>query len=509
MEIRMKLMTTAWCALATTAVMTACGGGDGGDGGAAPPAPPAPPSTATLALIDEENDDGSHSLFVVDTVRADSGSKRLLDQGGLTRYDGRIVGERAVFSRVITTAAGDDSEPIDTDLYSVKLDGSDLRQLTSGPGFDAINGIAGERVVFTRFVTSLDVMSVKLDGNELRPLAADPARAETVSMMAGDVVVVSSRSSTDFDNTDLHAVKADGSAPGVPIAESSFAEAAKDVIGERIVFETRLAGPNGLESDVHSLRLAGDRLADLAATPGDNERYAGRLGDRVFIKARTVSGSGVAVDFITSVNADGTDKIPAFVPGATFAGVTAERLVFNRSLNGVNQLFSVAADGQGGEVQMTSNSRPSFFAGTAGEAVIVVRSQPLANTSLFDLHAVRLTDTGVQEVPLATSNDEELFQGSANGRVLFARLASNPGGGQRTEIYSIAIDGSGLRRLLADSTESEFVEAQRDNGRVIVRRTLPAASGSSGLKELVAVGIDGSNPMVLSAARRNVAVVDD
>jgi hypothetical protein len=29
------------------------------------------------------------------------------------------------------------------------------------------------------------------------------------------------------------------------------------------------------------------------------------------------------------------------------------------------------------------------------------------------------------------------------------------------------------------------------------------------LKELVAVGIDGSNPVVLGAARRNVAVVDD
>jgi hypothetical protein len=29
------------------------------------------------------------------------------------------------------------------------------------------------------------------------------------------------------------------------------------------------------------------------------------------------------------------------------------------------------------------------------------------------------------------------------------------------------------------------------------------------LKELVAVDIDGSNPVVLSAARRSVAVVDD
>jgi hypothetical protein len=506
----MAAMVKTGLAFVCSSLLAACGGGGGGGGdGDGPVVDPAPQPAATLMLIDEENDDASHSLFVVDTARADSSSKRLLDQGGLTRYDGRIVGERAVFSRVIATAAGDDSEPIDTDLYSVKLDGSDLRQLTSGPGFDAINGIAGERVVFNRFVTSLDVMSVKLDGNDLRPLAADPARVETVSMMAGDVVVVSSRSSTDFDNTDLHAVKADGSAPGMPIAESSFAEAAKDVIGERIVFETRLAGPNGVESDVHSLRLAGDRLADLAATPGDNERYAGRLGDRVFIQARTPSGSGVAVDFITSVNADGTDKIAAFVPGATFAGVTGERLVFNRSLNGVNQLLSVRADGQGGEVQLTANSRPSFFAGTAGEAVIVVRSQPLGNTSLFDLQAVRLTDSGVQEVPLATSNDEERFQGAANGRVLFERLASKPGGTERRELYSIAIDGSGLRRLLADSTESEFVEAQRDNGRVIVRRTLPAASGSSGLKELVAVGIDGSNPVVLSAARRNVAVVDD
>jgi hypothetical protein len=214
-------LTFFWMGCVAAALLVACGGGggSGGDGGGPVGNPPPSLPAATLMLIDEQNDDGTHSLFVVDTARADSAGKLLLDQGGLARYQGRIAGERAVLRRVLATEPGDDEEPIDADLYSVALDGSDLRQLTSGPAFDSVRGVAGNRVVFNRRSAPLlpsaddDVMSMGLDGSDLRPLAADPARRETVSRLAGDVVIVSSRLPAEQNDLDLHAVKADGSAP--------------------------------------------------------------------------------------------------------------------------------------------------------------------------------------------------------------------------------------------------------------------------------------------------------
>jgi hypothetical protein len=509
----MRFAANTWMACACVALVAACGGGGGRDGD--PVVNPPPPPSATLMLIDEENDDNTHSLFVVDTARVDGGSKRLLDQGGLARYDGRIAGERVVFRRIVATDPDDAEEPIDADLYSVALDGSDRRQLTSGPAFDSLRGVAGDRVVFNRRSAPLqpptddDVMSIKLDGSELRALAADPARRESVSRVAGDVVIVSSRLASEQNNLDLHAVRADGSAPAVPVATSPAVETVQDVIDERVVFESRVSGAGSVLRDLHSLRLSGSGLIALAATPADDERFVGRLGDRVFIQARTTSGSGVPVDFITSVNSDGGDKIAALVPSATFAGLTAKRLIFSRTVNNVSQLFSVAAGDGSGEVQLTSNSRSSFLAGVIGDTLVVGRTQPLGNTALQDLHAVSASAAG--EVPLATSLDNERFVGSASGRVLFERAVPMPGQpGNRRELYSVAADSSGLRRLLADSTDQdEDFEALRDGSRVIVRRAQPAADGSAGLQQLIAIDADGSNPLVLSTARRSVAVVDD
>jgi hypothetical protein len=504
-----------WTGLGCAALLAACGGG--GDGGGDPVVnpPPSPPPSATLMLIDEQNDDDTHSLFVVDTARADGGGKRLLDQGGLAPYNGRIADERVVFRRIVATAAGDKDEPIDADLYSVALDGSDLRQLTSGPAFDSIGGVVGDRVVFNRRSAPLqpptddDVMSIKLDGSDLRALAADPARRESVVRLAGDVAIVSSRLASEQKNLDLHAVRADGSAPAVLIAASPAVETVKDVIGERVVFESLVSGNGSVLRDVHSLRLSGNGLIALAATPADDESFVGRLGDRVFIQARTTSGSGVSVDFIASVNADGSDKNAALVPGATFEGLAGERLIFRRQVNDVSQLFSVAAADGSGEVQLTSDSRSSSLAGVVGNTLIVKRTQPLGNTALEDLHAV--SASAAQELPLATSLDNERFVGSANGRVLFERAVPRPGQNiNRRELYSVGADSSGLRRLLADSTdEDEALDALRDGSRVIVRRTQPSSAGSGGLQDLIAVDIDGSNPVVLSTARRRVAVVDD
>jgi hypothetical protein len=256
------------------------------------------------------------------------------------------------------------------------------------------------------------------------------------------------------------------------------------------------------------VRLSGNGLIALAATPADDETFVGRLGDRVFIQARAVSGSGVPIDFIASVNADGSDKIAALVPGATFEGLAGERLIFTRRLNDVSQLFSVAAADGSGEVQLTSSSRSSFLAGVVGDALVVSRTQPLGNTALQDLHAV--SASAAREVLLATSLDGERFVGSANGRV-FERAVPRPGQNiNRRELYSVGADGSGLRRLLADSTdEDEVFDSLRDNSRVIVRRTQPSTGGSGGLQDQIAVDIDGSNPVLLSTARRRVAVVDD
>ncbi len=470
-------------------------------------------------LIDEENADGSYSLFVVEVGRADPGGKQLLDQGGVSSYGGRIVGDRAVFSREIALDPVSGNS-IDADLYSVRLDGADLRQLTSGSAIDVFRDVVGDRIVFNRRFGSFqtpsnqDVMSVRLDGSDLRPLAADPTRVESVSRLAGDVVVINSGLITgDFSlsNPDVHAVKADGSAAPVAIATSPGPELVRDVIGERIVFGSSIAGANGsTTSQLFSRQLNGDGLTALADAANEDARYVGHIGERVFIRNKTVSASGDVIDFITSVNADGSDKIAALVPSAFLEKVLADRLIFSRKVNGVTHLFSAAPDGQGEATQLTAGNASPDVAGVVGDTLVISRVQPLLGTPVRDLFALRLGVGGAQEAPLGNSADDESFQGVALGRVVFRRSVLQPNGTTRSEIHSVALDGSGARRLLPDSTGSEFVEAIREDGRVIIRRSLPSADGSANaLEQLVAVGIDASNPVLLTDARADVDLLDD
>jgi hypothetical protein len=511
------LLAAASAALTTVA---ACGGGSDAEVAASramsAQAASSDPSAAqprhALALVDERNADGTHSLFLVDTLRDDRASRRLLDHESLSSYEGRIVGDRVIFSRTVAVAPGT-GNPLDADLYSVGLDGAGLTQLTSGPALDELQGIVGERVVFNRRFGSpqspvnQDVMSIRLDGTELRPLANNPARAESASRLVGDVVLVHSRLITsDFNqsNPDLYAVKADGSTAAAPIATSQAAEFFQAMVGEQVVFAHNIPGPNGWTLHrLYSRSLTDGAFNVLADAPDQDHRYVGHIGERVFISARKVTAAGAGPEFISSVNADGSDKIPVLVPNAYLQTVLGDRLIFSREWEGV-QLFSVAASGQDDRTQLTFASQPSTVVGVAGETLIIDRAQPSGSILLRDLHALHLGPTGAQEVPLATNADSEYYEGTAAGRVLFTRwLPPN-----RRELYSVALDGAGLLRLLADSPGSEFVEAVRGSRRVIVRRSMTPGGGPNALEQLVAVNIDGSNPVVLSNTRSSVELVD-
>jgi hypothetical protein len=356
---------------------------------------------------------------------------------------------------------------------------------------------------------------IELDGTDLRRLAADPARRESVSRIAGNVVIVGSKlivSDFSDNNFDLMAVKADGSTPPLRVASLPNNESAFDVVGERVVFPSNVRGPDGIaRSHLFSQRLAGGDLVELAAASNEQlVEYAGHLGERVFINLRQFVVLLGHVNFIASVNADGTDKVEALAVDAILHKVTGDRLIFHRRLNNVEHLFGIAANGQGDAIQLTTDEQPSYRVRVVGEPLVIARDRPAGSEVQVDLYALRLTAGGAQEVPLATSVDSESFEGSAKPRVVFTRSVPRPGQLDREEVHSVALDGTGPRRLLTDSPDAEFVESVRKDGRVIVRRTLPPADGSaSALQQLVVVNIDGSHPDVLGRARNSVRVLDD
>jgi hypothetical protein len=343
--------------------LVACGGGGGSNDGTAESAtkalPLSPPQQrAALAVIDEQRADGRYDLLL---VNLHSGARKLLDHGS-GGYDGSVIaGNRVVFTR-------------DGDLFVVGTDGSGRLQLTAGPGIDVVQALVSDRVVFQRTLATADgtdeqddVYSVRLDGSDEQVLSGDPNRDEFVLRVIGDLVVFSSRG-LDFENSDLHARRVDASAPVTALAVSTFDEGLADVVGQRVVIETFIEAEDGSRhTDLHSRRLDGTGLVALADTASE-ERYAGALGERIFINMSTSTPQGF-VRIVNAVNTDGSERVSPLLSDAPVRAVVNGRLIFERDVTGAPQLFSVAATGADVATQLTSAAQQSVFRAAVGDTL--------------------------------------------------------------------------------------------------------------------------------------------
>ena len=484
------------------------GGGGGGGGGA---------DSSLLALANERNEDGTFTLFAVDT---DTGSRTQLDTGGLAAYQAPSAGERVVFSRATQLEADQVS---DRDLFSVALDGQGSLQLSDGPSVDRVYAIVGDRVVFHRTSGgNVDVRSVKLDGSLPVSLADNSLAEEKAVRIAGDLVILETRLNGSTD-TNLEAIRVDGTGGAVAIANSAQDERFLDVVGEFIVYsrhvESQIAGDlkqilsKSLVGDANAVLLA-DAKSDVGEAAGNT--YAGYLGNRIFLGVHSLTADNVSLEqHIDSINVDGTDHKPRLVDDAFPPKLVGDRLLFSRHSEAVKQLWSAAADGSGEALKLTDATAATFIDAVGGDTVVVHRDEPMVVGGIQrNIYALRLTPTGALELPLAVDPANESFKGITSRRVLIERELDQVSLGGRKGLLTATLDGSSIQELLPNwPADVEFVRTLpglAPEGRVVVKRHLtpPGGGGVSTGVELVAVDADGGNLAVLTTKTIDVSLAD-
>jgi hypothetical protein len=460
------------------------------------------PIAADYTLVTEMGADFKASLFA---VRTDGTGKVLLDQGAYDHQYGKIADGRVFFDRPETPAPTSPSS--DRDIYSINLDGTDRRQLTSGPDDDHIAAIVGDRIVIERIPPtapnnySRDLVSVRLDGSDLRVLADNLEREERIAFLppTGKRLLIDSRKNPE---SNLYAINTDGSVP-TTIAESQADETFKALLGNTVVFEeakttTAQSGQSVPVIQVNARNFVdGSGLTMLSDGTVNQHRYVGSVGERVVIWSQNTQR-------VETVKMDGTDRRPLLeqVPAKPY--LHANILFFERKdAFDVQQVygFSLGLALQGVKkppVQLTHASTKSFirtFAPAELQTIVVYRPSSLEHPSA-SLYALRFGNGGIQET-LLVNNAGTLYSNFVHqGRLIFRR--------QFEHFYSVKLDGTGLVELVTQpgpfSVDTSVGIA--GNGRLIVTRGNIFAQ-----EQVFAVNADGSNAVPLTALSPEAAWV--
>jgi hypothetical protein len=472
-----------------------------------------------MLVYERETGDGTYTLYQVDIF---TGVKVMLDHGSLAPYTGRIIADRAMLVRTqAVTASG---EVLDSDLVSVRLDGRDRIQLTSGPEIDRSVFLAGNRLVFSRQRLlpggdrTTDVMSVRMDGSELRALAADDARNEYAELPSGEasrdhLVISAWHVPNGFS---LSTVRVDGGAPAVPIAANPTGTtglAFHTMVGERVVYSA--------QGKLYSAPARGGESIQLFAGAGARY-YAACVGDRI-VAAEIQEINGQWTTHLHMARVDGTDEISPLILSSGLVGTvpgTPDTLFLSSLVDGEYDLSMMQVGSSPGIPRLLSRSdRFTEFSGMEGDAMILKRAH-LDDPQLGyseDIVSLRETPTGISERVLARRADQPSspkgYIGSTHGRlVLNSFSGSLPGGRALFEHYAITANGEDVTHLAKDSGFHKFEAVLvHPGGRVILKRTdfLLSAPDEALRSELMSVDVHTGSAIRLTSFDKTADRVGD
>lgn len=290
-----------------------------------------------------------------------------------------------------------------SDLASVQLDGTG-RQIIA-PAVHTIGSElfafyerqAGSRAVFSR---GNDLFSILPDGTDLRQLTTIPRgpNGEITFLGTGGTVgtqVIYSVFSTQ-SVPDLFAVPVTGG-PVVTLADGPEYKWLGAVVGSRVVYHRCAVNPSTLfvgQCNIYSVQSDGSGTVALSTHP-DNEIVQGVIGSQVIVR---------------------------------------------RNRSGFDELYSINADGSGGEIAiLTLSVQSDFVEGIVGSRVILTRA-----TGLWSIHA-----DGSSLVQLTAGTDR--FGGASGAFVCFERGPSD-----QRDLWSVAADGSAPAVPIATTDADEY-----------------------------------------------------
>lgn len=281
-------------------------------------------------------------LLLAATSGCSSSEPAVDSSGSLVSEEGRIAFMRAT---------GFDGPDIESDVFTVKADGSDERRLTNTPGLDGFPSWSpdGERIAFAsdRDGGNWELYTMNADGSEQRRLTNTPDHDESVTAWSPDGRKIAYVTDV-IENPVIRVMNADGS-DRRRLTAGNWPSWSPD--GERIVYTafsgvTSLAVMNADGSGQRNLaplirRLTGTAYAEEPAWSPDGEKIA-------FVSTPFMGDEEIYV-----VNPDGTGRRRLTdIPGADHWppawSPEGDRIAFTSDgTKGVGEIYLMNADGSG------------------------------------------------------------------------------------------------------------------------------------------------------------------
>ncbi|HJV22534.1 MAG TPA: hypothetical protein VJ570_07550 [Holophagaceae bacterium] len=370
-------------------------------------------------------------------------------------------GPWVVYSDTVTTNAGDT-----TTLHALQEDGTHDVVLNTFTGLGGSwEGRSGDRFIFSEQVgqtansEAWRHYSIWMDGTGRKLLSGSSTDWNSGTLIVGDHVILQRESTQE-----LFTVPADGSKAPVPFSLPGKYAFTVTTVGNGVLFQQQTDTPG---SDLVCYRTAdgsGPAIPLYTRTSTAQETFRAVIGDRVvYTTSQTVA----------SVRLDGTDPrtlvtVPRFLLHQGFAGTLA---VYQSYLGPGMELWGVPVDGSGPAVALDTTPDTQTFTGIRSDAFtgagrLAYGRISIATPTTADLYSVPLT--GGAPLKLTSFTENELPLAARDGQVYFQITVG--GFGSNSDLYRVALDGTGLPQALLQTTYLEQFLGFLDGRLIFLRR---------------------------------------
>jgi hypothetical protein len=239
-------------------------------------------------------------------VDADGGNLVALTTANEPEAGAGFAGSHVIIIRFV--GPSDATQP---DLFAVDENGGELVPLASSSDIEAFRGSAGDRVIYERMT---NLYSVRLDGSDTRPIVETPAAANYLLASMGDRIVYGTLSESYLLSCFNSA--ADGT-DSITLHESAKGFAA--VAGDRVVLYV------GESYDLVSVPLTGGDPF-LLSDGTEDDWLVGKIGTLLVIQRGDVHSEGE----VLGIDADGSHGI-LLASSARYVGSVSESCGVHRA----------------------------------------------------------------------------------------------------------------------------------------------------------------------------------
>lgn len=350
----------------------------------------------------------------------------------------------AMGSAMVGCGGGSDSGPV-TDA------GGTTPPPTTPPPGSTLPPPGLANVIFSRNVATQpgppnnDLFLVKEDGTGLVTVAASTPRVDVYVGTIGAKIIYSACDAIT-QVCELFSVNQDGSVP-VSLA-SGIKSAPVLIVGGRVVFE-RTVGSRPGQSDIFSILPDSTGLLSLAATTDSEHLIAGGVSDERVVYIRQVNGQSDLYS-INVQGAGGSAPLGVTPEDEVYRGIIGTRVLFERTTNGQGDLFSVNSSGDDLR-EVATSSDDETVVGLASARVIYTRRAGGQD----DLWSVN--GDGTSSIQLTNTTESESLGGAVGGGIVFQRDS-----GTQSDLYFVPVVG-GAATTLANTQASEEFEGLVNN----------------------------------------------